>query len=257
MAKNSGYNNHMGNSYNPNEIYFSYKNKRVTDNFGKSYLFEEEKLKNILKNDLTSPLLIFVQKNVSHVLIYEKPETTLPSEVIFLKSSIDDFSDFSVLLDQINSTKIAVEFNRNAMNTLAFLAYWGVLDEFMGVFTKNAFILYINNRIVNIQSIPDYPKDLNVNAKDKYFPLILFKNKYTLFLRTPEKIFPQSFVFLNKQKLSYKTFLFFENQDENKQSVSIIKDFLGSKNYDFPVIDENYIDKWEDILLDTDPKISG
>ncbi|KRH94281.1 hypothetical protein M153_3140007399 [Pseudoloma neurophilia] len=261
LTKSSKSISYMGNSFNPIQRFYTlnFKNGAVIDSFGKIYKFDKKRLEDAFSDQTTSnkkQLTVFVRNGMPYIFIYEVPKYCIPSKVIFLNKNIETVDNFSDILKIVEKNVIEPKFSFKELNTLAFTAYWGDLDEFFVIFTKNSVILFIEGRIVKVLPITDYNKDLNVSISEESLPMVVSKEYLKLaVIQGKNKKNDESMVAkgislfnLDKNEFPYRTIFFFDATRQNEKSQKIVTLMLKDKNFKLPEIDEDFIAKWKNIL---------
>lgn len=185
-----------------------------------------------------------IKNNFPFILVYEVPEVTAPTKIIFLKNSIN-LNNF-----KINEIKKNIKYPNSdlkSLNQLAFLLYFHELDDFIFCFTENGLILYQNDKIIKIISI-NYEEEFdfqNLNLKNK-FPIIFKKNENKIYFSVcKSKINLKK---IDREKLPFYKLFNFYFEIKNKDVEILMKNILLNK--DVGNIEENYFEKWKKLLME-------
>lgn len=233
-------NSFIGNSYDFEEIIYVYDGENLYDKFGNKEFITDEQM-NKMNLDRTKSFFIKTHLGQSNIFIYDYPRCFAPSRVIFCKNSINNFMNFSEMYHFIEMNSFNPVQSPETINTLAFLAYWGVLDNFLMVFTQNSILGFISNEIFFVIPISEYQKLIEKDISSDIFPIIVKKTENLLRIRTSNQEYKNEIL---KSDLPYNRLLFFEYPVENDNAMKIISDLIKNKQkYNFPIINEDYISK--------------
>ncbi|KRH93230.1 hypothetical protein M153_12610001, partial [Pseudoloma neurophilia] len=174
---------------------------------------------------------------------------------------VKQVTDLGKLLKNLDKLVIKPEIDLKQLNTWAFLAYHGDLDEFEAILTKNAIILMSNRGVLTCLPVDDLKEELKIPLNAKQLPFYISKKDSDIHIVSNKDITENSKVLhldllplsngtyytIKRQDLGISAWYFFRSALENVKSQQIVKNMLINRDFKLPAIKDDYIKKWDDI----------